>query len=59
MALTVYRKNRNKPISSICPEERMSNQVTITGSDGSFPVANGYFFLELGRGLPGVFLKEF
>jgi hypothetical protein len=45
--MAIYRTQYLRPISKISPEQRLSNQVVLSGTDQDFLVNNGYFFLEL------------
>jgi hypothetical protein len=41
-----YKSENIRPISRITPEQRLSNQVVLSGTDDTYPVTNGAFYLE-------------
>ena len=44
--MAIYRNEVNRSLVNISQDEKMSNQIILYGTDQSFPVSNGFFFLE-------------
>ena len=45
--MATYSTQYRNPLSKITAEERLSNQVVLSGTDDTYPISNGIFFLVL------------
>lgn len=45
--MAIYKPTENRALAEILPEERLSNQVVISGTNDSLSAPKGIFFLEL------------
>jgi len=45
--MAIYRSQNNRSLATITPEERLSNQVVLTGTNEKLLSDKGIFFLEL------------
>lgn len=44
--MAIYKSKYRRQIAQITPEERLSNQIVIYGTDETMSIPNGAFFLE-------------